>query len=59
MDRRFVCSECGTKWFIHADAIDQPDLTECGRCGGELEVLVAPSAGQSYGSLPGEPGEDL
>ena len=37
MDRRFVCRECGTKWFIHEHRTDEPDLDECARCGGVLE----------------------
>ena len=36
MDRRFVCQDCGTKWFIHEHRTTEPDLTECGRCGGPL-----------------------
>ena len=36
VDRRFVCRECGTKWFIHEHLVDEPDLVECGRCGGRL-----------------------
>jgi predicted nucleic acid-binding Zn ribbon protein len=56
MDRRFVCRECGTKWFIQEPPPDEPDLTECGRCGGALERLVGPSAGGSYGTLLGEAG---
>jgi hypothetical protein len=61
MDRRFVCQDCGTKWFIHEDRIDEPDLTECGRCGGSLVAFVAPLVRGGYGSGPaeptGEPGE--
>jgi hypothetical protein len=37
MDRRFVCQGCGTKWFIHEDRTDLPDLEQCARCGGALE----------------------
>ncbi|MBN1528584.1 MAG: hypothetical protein JW895_05955 [Thermoleophilaceae bacterium] len=36
MDRRFVCTDCGTKWFIHEHRVEEPDLTECGACGGSL-----------------------
>jgi hypothetical protein len=54
MDRRFVCRECGTKWFIHEHRIEEPDLTECGGCGGSLVKLDATTASGGYGSLPGE-----
>ena len=37
MARRFVCQDCGTKWFIHEDRPDLPDLEQCARCGGMLE----------------------
>jgi predicted nucleic acid-binding Zn ribbon protein len=59
MDRRFVCQDCGTKWFIHEDRTDDPDLTECGRCGGPLVRFVAASVGGGYGSHPGEPTGEL
>jgi transcription elongation factor Elf1 len=62
MDRRFVCPECGTKWFIHEDRTDEPDLTECGACGGTLVRFAAPPVDGGYGSRPGdgtgEPGQD-
>jgi predicted nucleic acid-binding Zn ribbon protein len=62
MDRRFVCQECGTKWFIHEHRTAEPDLTECGRCGGPLVRFVAGSGGADrygYGSRPDEPEEEL
>jgi hypothetical protein len=31
-----MCTECGTKWFIHQHRVEEPDLTECGACGGAL-----------------------
>jgi hypothetical protein len=50
MDRRFICHDCGTKWFIHEHRVDEPDLTECGRCGGPLGRFVSDS-GDGYGSV--------
>jgi hypothetical protein len=48
MDRRFICHTCGTKWFIHEHRVHEPDLTECGRCGGPL-VRFAGDSGDGYG----------
>jgi hypothetical protein len=50
MDRRFICRDCGTKWFIHEHRTSEPDLTECARCGGPLPRFIDPSV---------EPGSDL
>jgi hypothetical protein len=36
VDRRFVCTDCGTKWFIHEHRSEEPDLTDCLACGGPL-----------------------
>lgn len=49
MDRRFLCQDCGTKWFLHEHRTGEPDLTECGRCGGQLVRLVAPPASEGWG----------
>jgi hypothetical protein len=59
MDRRFICDDCGTKWFIHEHRVDEPDLTECGRCGGPL-ARFAGASGYGYGSvqLEAEPEQD-
>jgi predicted nucleic acid-binding Zn ribbon protein len=59
MDRRFVCEDCGTKWFIHEDLTDEPDLTECGRCGGPLVRFLAGSVPDGYGSRPDVPGGEV
>jgi predicted nucleic acid-binding Zn ribbon protein len=40
VDRRFICLDCGTKWFIHEHLEEDPDLTECGGCGGPLIRFV-------------------
>jgi len=45
MDRRFICQDCRTKWFIHEDRAAEPDLTECGRCGGQLVTFDGGAAG--------------
>ena len=49
-----MCTQCGTKWFIHEERTEDPDLTECGRCGGLLVRFVAPSPEGGYASLPDE-----
>ena len=59
MDRRFVCQDCGTKWFIHEERSDEPDLVECGRCGGPLVRFVAEPSGEWSGSRSDEPDYDL
>jgi DNA-directed RNA polymerase subunit RPC12/RpoP len=41
VDRRFICEHCGTKWFIHEHRVDEPDLTECARCGGPLLAFIS------------------
>jgi hypothetical protein len=41
VDRRFLCQVCGTKWFIHEHRVEEPDLTECARCGGPLVRFIA------------------
>jgi len=38
-DRRYVCSRCATKWFILAERVDLPELTECAACSGPLVPL--------------------
>jgi hypothetical protein len=63
VDRRFVCQQCGTKWFIHAHRHDEPDLTECGSCGGPLMRFADGLGSHSPdAALPdegaGEPGAD-
>jgi hypothetical protein len=52
MDRRFICHECGTKWFIHEHRVSEPDLTECGRCGGPLVRFG--DSGDGDDALPGQ-----
>jgi ribosomal protein S27AE len=60
MDRRFICPDCGTKWFIQEHRVSEPDLTDCGRCGGPLVTFVSDS-GDDYGARSGQgagaPGE--
>jgi len=45
VDRRFVCQDCGTKWFIPGHRPAAPDLTECGACGGALEMFAGQPGG--------------
>ena len=40
MDRRFICIECGMKWFVDASRPLVPDLTVCGGCGGAVVPLA-------------------
>jgi len=51
-----MCQDCGTKWFIPSHRVSEPDLTECGACGGSLEMFAGPRPGAD-GELP-PPGED-
>lgn len=57
MDRRFVCQDCGTKWFIHEHRVAEPDLTECGRCGGPLVRFLDGLDGFGFGDGGTERGE--
>ena len=50
-----MCQDCGTKWFIPSHRVSEPDLTECGACGGSLEMFAGPRGGAD-GELP--PPED-
>ncbi len=36
MDRRFICEDCRTKWFVPSSKPDSDYLTECAACGGAL-----------------------
>lgn len=54
MDRRFVCQNCGMKWFIHEHRTSEPDLTECGGCGGPLVTFVDALGDGGYSSRLGE-----
>lgn len=56
-DRRFVCQACGTKWFIHAYRVDEPDLTKCERCGGTLGKLEDDAPVRSLWGERGPAGE--
>jgi predicted nucleic acid-binding Zn ribbon protein len=58
MDRRFLCQDCGAKWFIHGHRVAESDLTACGRCGGPLERIGDASGDDGYGSDPGEGGSE-
>ena len=40
-----MCQDCGTKWFIPSHRVSEPGLTECGACGGSLEMFAGPRAG--------------
>ena len=48
MDRRFVCQDCGTKWFIHEHRTSEPDLTDCARCGGPLVRFIDELSGDGW-----------
>lgn len=52
MDRRYVCNECGTKWFIPASDRFRPDPSECGACGGQLTTFAGPT---EHGRFPHDP----
>lgn len=54
MDRRFLCQDCGAKWFIHGHRAAEPDLTTCGRCSGPLVSFVDASQDDGYGARSGE-----
>jgi len=56
VDRRFVCKDCGTKWFIPGHRVAEPDLAECDACGGPLEMFAGRPAGGD-GHVPSS-GED-
>jgi hypothetical protein len=43
MDRRYVCTGCGVKWFVPAARPQAHALTTCGACGGALAPLEAQS----------------
>jgi predicted nucleic acid-binding Zn ribbon protein len=58
MDRRFICTDCGTKWFIHEHRVNEPDLTECGRCGARLIRLLGGFDGLDSGEGAGDLGEE-
>jgi DNA-directed RNA polymerase subunit RPC12/RpoP len=36
VDRRYMCTSCGLKWFIPASQPERADLAACGGCGGPL-----------------------
>jgi predicted nucleic acid-binding Zn ribbon protein len=59
MDRRFICEDCGTKWFIHEHRVSEPDLTECGRCGGPLVRFANGSSYDGHGSRSGEGADEF
>jgi len=44
MDRRYICANCGTKWFIPATHSDAPALTACDACHGPLIAFVDDAA---------------
>ena len=54
MDRRFVCQDCGTKWFIHEHRTTEPDLTECARCAGPLVRFVDELSVDGWGADEGK-----
>jgi hypothetical protein len=56
MDRRFVCRDCGTKWFLPEHRSTEPDLTECGSCGGPLDRFHEGLEGRPPGELDEDPG---
>lgn len=39
MDLRFICENCGVKWFIAASRLGSVELNDCARCGGALMPL--------------------
>jgi hypothetical protein len=41
MDRRYVCTSCGMKWFDPLPDRQRPEPTTCAGCGGALLPLVA------------------
>ena len=43
-----MCQDCGTKWFIPGHRMDEPDLTECGACGGPLEMFAGHPGGDGH-----------
>lgn len=49
-----MCQDCGTKWFIPAHRVAEPDLTECDACGGTLEMFAGHAGGDGSVSPPGE-----
>jgi hypothetical protein len=49
-----VCQDCGTKWFIPGHRVTEPDLTECGACGGALEMFAGHAGGDGQLPSPGE-----
>jgi hypothetical protein len=53
VDRRFMCQDCGTKWFIPEHRVSEPDLTECDACGGPLAKLAGYPGNDGYDSRPG------
>jgi hypothetical protein len=54
MDRRFICQDCGTKWFV-PEGHEAP-VESCARCDGPLLPLipadVSPVAGVARYGLP-------
>ena len=54
MDRRFMCQDCRTKWFIPEHRSTEPDLTECGRCGGPLVRFFDVRENREFGADLGE-----
>jgi hypothetical protein len=40
IDRRFVCQECGTKWFVPAGAPAHDDPETCAACAGPLAPMA-------------------
>lgn len=50
-----MCQDCGIKWFIPGHRVAEPDLTECGACGGSLKMFAGhPGGGDGHVSPPGE-----
>ena len=57
MERRFVCQNCGLKWFIPGHRPSEPDLSECEGCGGPLANLANGPGHEGFGSHGDDDGE--
>jgi DNA-directed RNA polymerase subunit RPC12/RpoP len=41
VDLRYVCGQCGKKWFVRGDRVSVEEALRCGACGRPLTFLDA------------------
>jgi hypothetical protein len=49
MNRRYICTVCGVKWFIPWTRPDLAGLMECDACGGGLLPFLATAPAGTHG----------